>query len=146
MGSIYNKQELNSLRFFCNLYFHGHSVGGTNPSLLEAMASNCLIVANNNIFNKSILGEDALYFNSFKEISNYLDTISKSDYAQSLENNIIFIWKLKILSSKHIDSKFKYNSKYLGTLLSLSSIKIVNSHYFLCFFVKKLVCYEKIWE
>jgi hypothetical protein len=34
----FNLEHLNSLRYF-NLYFHGHSVGGTNPSLLEAMAS-----------------------------------------------------------------------------------------------------------
>ena len=34
---------LNSLRHYSNLYFHGHTVGGTNPSLLEAMSSNALV-------------------------------------------------------------------------------------------------------
>ncbi|MEQ3690773.1 MAG: DUF1972 domain-containing protein, partial [Flavobacterium sp.] len=47
MGAIYNLEHLNNLRYFSKLYFHGHSVGGTNPSLLEAMASKALIVAHN---------------------------------------------------------------------------------------------------
>ena len=55
LGGIYDLEKLNNLRYYSNLYFHGHSVGGTNPSLLEAMASNCLIIANDNVFNKSIL-------------------------------------------------------------------------------------------
>ncbi len=36
LGSLYQIEQLNNLRFFSSLYFHGHSVGGTNPSLLEA--------------------------------------------------------------------------------------------------------------
>lgn len=62
IGGVYNLDYLNNLRYYSNLYFHGHTVGGTNPSLLEAMASNALICAQDNIFNRSILGEDAYYF------------------------------------------------------------------------------------
>ena len=62
LGGIYNLEHLNNLRYFSNLYFHGHSVGGTNPSLLEAMASKALIVAHANEFNKSILRDNAFYF------------------------------------------------------------------------------------
>ncbi|WP_241240780.1 DUF1972 domain-containing protein [Maribacter sp. MJ134] len=74
LGGIYNLDHLNNLRYYSNLYFHGHSVGGTNPSLLEAMASSCLIVANDNLFNKGILGEDALYFNDSNDV---LTSLSK---------------------------------------------------------------------
>ena len=52
IGGIYDINKLNNLRYYSNLYFHGHTVGGTNPSLLEAMASNSLICANNNPFNR----------------------------------------------------------------------------------------------
>lgn len=69
----YNQEELNNLRYYSRYYFHGHSVGGTNPSLLEAMASNTLIIANNNIFNKSILENDALYFNNSSDIEKLLN-------------------------------------------------------------------------
>jgi len=36
LGGIYDLQKLNQLRANCKFYFHGHTVGGTNPSLLEA--------------------------------------------------------------------------------------------------------------
>ena len=55
IGGIYNLTHLNNLRYFCKLYFHGHSVGGTNPSLLEAMASQAYIAAHGNDFNKGVL-------------------------------------------------------------------------------------------
>lgn len=63
VGGIYDIEVLNNLRYYSNLYFHGHTVGGTNPSLLEAMASNSLICANDNPFNRYILEDDAIYFN-----------------------------------------------------------------------------------
>ena len=69
IGFVTGIENLNSLRNFSNLYFHGHSVGGTNPSLLEAMASNSLICAHDNVFNKSILEGDAYYFTGYKQIS-----------------------------------------------------------------------------
>jgi hypothetical protein len=69
IGAIYDIAILNNLRHFSNLYFHGHTVGGTNPSLLEAMASQALICASDNIFNRSILGDDAFYFATAKDVS-----------------------------------------------------------------------------
>lgn len=73
LGPIYDIEALNNLRFFSRYYFHGHSVGGTNPSLLEAMASYSFIVAHKNSFNESVLGEDALYFSEWRDIKVILD-------------------------------------------------------------------------
>ena len=70
-------EKLNALRSFSNLYFHGHTVGGTNPSLLEAMASNALICAHKNIFNESILNEDAFYFDDAKQITDIVNQTTK---------------------------------------------------------------------
>ena len=69
LGKIFNKFQLDNLRSYCKLYIHGHSVGGTNPALLEAMAAKSLIAAHNNQFNNSVLGEDAFYFSSSDELS-----------------------------------------------------------------------------
>lgn len=77
LGGIYDMNKLNSLRYFSNVYFHGHTVGGTNPSLLEAMASNCLICANDNPFNRYILEEDGLYFRSPVDVDVILRTTKK---------------------------------------------------------------------
>ncbi|RZL44066.1 MAG: glycosyltransferase family 1 protein [Pedobacter sp.] len=87
IGGVYNIEVLNNLRYFSNLYFHGHTVGGTNPSLLEAMASQSLIVANRNIFNESILGSDAYYFENFKDISIILDRNNKEGGLDKIKNN-----------------------------------------------------------
>jgi len=77
LGGIYDINKLNNVRYFANIYFHGHTVGGTNPSLLEAMASGSLISANNNSFNRYILGEDALYFDSSEQVKEHLLEVKK---------------------------------------------------------------------
>jgi len=69
LGGVYNQDVLNAMRKYCNIYFHGHSVGGTNPSLLEAMASEARIVAYDNIFNRSVLNNNALYFKNENDIA-----------------------------------------------------------------------------
>jgi glycosyltransferase involved in cell wall biosynthesis len=69
VGGIYSKPKLDALRFYATSYFHGHSVGGTNPSLLEAMACKCFIIAHNNPFNKAVLGDSALYFKDKEEVA-----------------------------------------------------------------------------
>ena len=91
MGGIYNLEHLNNLRFFSNLYFHGHSVGGTNPSLLEAMASKALVIAHNNNFNKGVLKENSYYFSDFEEVKKLLNTIKKSDNLHIIEANFTAI-------------------------------------------------------
>ena len=106
VGGIYNLEHLNNLRYYSKLYFHGHSVGGTNPSLLEAMASNTLIVANENPFNKAILENDAFYFSNSEEVSNCIDTLHKENHLDYIRNNskkieTIFSWN--IINQKYLD-------------------------------------------
>lgn len=85
IGGLYNIELLNNLRYFSNIYFHGHTVGGTNPSLLEAMASNSLICANDNDFNRFILDEDAIYFQNAEDVANHLLTTEYNNkYFQSM--------------------------------------------------------------
>lgn len=93
LGPLYNLEHLNNLRYFSGLYFHGHTVGGTNPSLLEAMASGALIVANNNIFNKAILEDNAYYFSDSKEVAQLIATIKKSDNLHLITQNFSTIAK-----------------------------------------------------
>ena len=88
IGGIYNLVHLNNLRYFSNLYFHGHSVGGTNPSLLEAMASGALIIANDNIFNKAAVQNDAFYFSNSENVKQFVDNVSKKSKLKFIENNI----------------------------------------------------------
>ena len=62
LGGQFDAGLLDSLRAHCGLYIHGHSAGGTNPSLLQAMAAGCAIAAHDNAFNRGILGDSVHYF------------------------------------------------------------------------------------
>ncbi len=75
IGAIYEADTVNALRHYSSIYFHGHSVGGTNPSLLEAMACGCAIAAHDNPFNKAILETDAGYFSTVQEVTSLLDLV-----------------------------------------------------------------------
>ena len=105
LGGIYDQEKLNNLRYFCKLYFHGHTVGGTNPSLLEAMASQALIVAHKNIFNSTILEEDAFYFSSQEEVTQHLNSVQHTQHYSMLKNNIKKIETL--YSWEHIIDKYE---------------------------------------
>ena len=71
-GSIYDKSKIDALRHFCKIYFHGHSVGGTNPSLLEAMAAKSFIIAHDNRFNKTVLGTGNLFFSTSDHVKAFI--------------------------------------------------------------------------
>ena len=103
--------KLNNLRYYSNIYFHGHTVGGTNPSLLEAMASNSLICSHKNIFNSSILNNDAIYFTNQEELINTIEFCHKSNFQNLCSNNIdkiekIFYWKKIILDYEELLTEF----------------------------------------
>lgn len=85
VGGIYDFRKLNSIRHYSYAYFHGHSVGGTNPFLLEAMASGCFILAHDNIFNRAVLGENALYYGSTDAAMEMLDGIDQAVSAYKKE-------------------------------------------------------------
>ena len=114
-GGIYNLEHLNNLRHFSNLYFHGHSVGGTNPSLLEAMASNSLIIANDNEFNKSILQENAFYFNNAQDIEKYINSVQKADYSNMLKackDAIIEKFSWTNINKQYLDYLYECHKKH----------------------------------
>ena len=75
VGGIYDFKKLDSVRHFSRAYFHGHSVGGTNPSLLEAMAAGCFVLAHDNIFNRAVLKGNALYYPSAEKVTEFLNNM-----------------------------------------------------------------------
>ena len=70
LGAIYDKQVVQALRFHSFAYVHGHTVGGTNPSLVEALAAGNAVIAHDNPYNRWVVQEGAVFFNdagSFSE-------------------------------------------------------------------------------
>jgi len=86
-GAIFDTPKVRLLQNNSYLYFHGHSVGGTNPSLLEAMASEALIAAHNNPFNKSVLNTDAFYFSNAAEVTNLVENVQRKDNEKNMVMN-----------------------------------------------------------
>lgn len=68
VGAVYEQPKLQALRFFTRVYFHGHSVGGTNPSLLEALGCGNAVIAHDNPFNREVAGAAACHFRSSADI------------------------------------------------------------------------------
>lgn len=85
---IYNQNVLNQIRSNCKVYIHGHSAGGTNPSLVEAMALELPIIAYGVNYNKATTHNKAIYFNdkhSLKYIISRLDKNSLYDIAKNMK-------------------------------------------------------------
>lgn len=61
-GFIYDQETLKELWCHCLAYIHGNSVGGTNPALLQAMASGCFTIAIDNPFNRDVLRDCGIYY------------------------------------------------------------------------------------
>jgi glycosyltransferase involved in cell wall biosynthesis len=79
LGTVYDDRKLVALRYHTRAYLHGHSVGGTNPSLLEAMACSSLVVAHDNEFNREVLGDSGLYFSTSEDLANVVRIIDSGE-------------------------------------------------------------------
>jgi len=107
-GAIYDRNMVNALRYFCRLYIHGHTVGGTNPSLVEALGAGSAVLAHANLFNRWVAGSGAHYFKTSDECAYQLDillnnehelaTMSEASRKRFYEN---FTWD-KVLSAYEI--------------------------------------------
>ena len=80
---IYNQNILNQLRSNCYLYIHGHSAGGTNPSLVEAMYLELPILAYDVPYNLETTHQKALYFNDSKTLTSLLKSVQDHDLVKT---------------------------------------------------------------
>lgn len=62
LPAVYRPGATDAIRQHARFYIHGHASGGTNPSLLEAMACGCRILAHDNPFNRGVLGADGMFY------------------------------------------------------------------------------------
>ncbi len=64
LGGVWDQELLDELYADALVYLHGHSVGGTNPSLLRAMGAGTAVAAFDVVFNREVLGEHGDFFDS----------------------------------------------------------------------------------
>ncbi len=106
LDPIYDQNILNQIRSNCHIYLHGHSAGGTNPSLVEAMALELPIFAYGINYNKETTSHKAKYFNSSLELIKLFETCGKEELLNISKNmfNLAsekYIWQ--DISKKYAD-------------------------------------------
>ncbi len=74
-GTVYDPAELGALRRHCAMYLHGHTVGGTNPSLVEALGAGSPVLAHDNKYNRWVAGADSAFFQTAEDAGEQFDQI-----------------------------------------------------------------------
>lgn len=85
LDPIYDASEVANYRSSTAIYLHGHSVGGTNPSLVEMLPYSCHILCFDCIFNRETAGGDAIYFSDFKDLGEKIDICIRAGEVPSRE-------------------------------------------------------------
>ncbi|OLM14162.1 Alpha-D-GlcNAc alpha-1,2-L-rhamnosyltransferase [Pseudonocardia sp. Ae505_Ps2] len=81
LGSLWDQELLNSLYAGAASYLHGHSVGGTNPSLLRAMGAGAPVVAWDIEFNREVLAETGRWFASPDSLAREVEAVEADPVA-----------------------------------------------------------------
>jgi glycosyltransferase involved in cell wall biosynthesis len=88
LGAIYDPEVVRALRFHSIGYLHGHTVGGTNPSLVEALAAGNPVIAHDNKYNRWVAADAGLYFGSSGDVDLAVSRIlGDADLRQQLSNS-----------------------------------------------------------
>jgi glycosyltransferase involved in cell wall biosynthesis len=90
LDPIYESEKINTLRSQAALYIHGHSAGGTNPSLVEAMFLGLPILAFDCIYNRYTTENKCCYWSNTGELSDYIVSLEKPEL-QKIGNSMRII-------------------------------------------------------
>ena len=110
INGVYDEKKLSTIRKNAFAYIHGHSVGGTNPSLLEALSLTNLNILYDVNFNKDVGKDSCVYFKNEGSLTKILDNIKDYDRKKLgkeakkiIEEN--FTWDIIVNKYKHIFRK-----------------------------------------
>ncbi len=84
VDAVYDLDILHILRANSKCYIHGHSAGGTNPSLVEAMYCKCNIIAYDVIYNRATTEDQAHYFKDTQDLLNHLTSNELSNNSTNM--------------------------------------------------------------
>jgi len=107
LDPIYDLDELGKLRSNCKIYIHGHSVGGTNPSLVEAMWYGLQILAFDVVFNRSTTNNMVHFFADCNDLSNKVRGLFYDTFPKEKKEEIVryasekYTWK--VIAQQYID-------------------------------------------
>ena len=108
VGTVYDEKLLKKIREKAYAYFHGHSVGGTNPSLLEALGSTKINLLYDVGFNREVAEDAALYWSldkdSLAKLINFTDTMTDAqveELGKKAKNRIKMEYSWKSICAKY---------------------------------------------
>jgi len=84
LGGVYDQDLLNELYANSRTYIHGHSVGGTNPSLLRAMGAGSAVMAFDCEFNREVTASNAFFWSNAEELTALFDEIAEGEIDEQL--------------------------------------------------------------
>lgn len=103
LDPIYDENTLFTLRSRASFYVHGHSAGGTNPSLVEMMHFELPIIAYDCVYNRHTTENSAYYFSSEAELSNVMGSFLTNEKMASRDDALSSVQKvLEIAQQKYI--------------------------------------------
>lgn len=128
---IYDQQELDVIRRNCVLYVHGHSAGGTNPSLVEAMCLKLPIMAFNVSYNKETTEDEAFYFKNVKDLELAISNLRYDDLLENA-NKMAEIaarrYQWEVIANKYKNLIYTFDYNYRKQHIR-ANISMLNSHY-----------------
>lgn len=111
VGTVYDQELLMKIRENAYGYFHGHEVGGTNPSLLEALGSTDLNLLLDVGFNREVAENTAVYWSKKKghlaAVINKADTVSPeviAKFGKASTNRIRNAYSWEFISGRYLDT------------------------------------------
>jgi len=132
LSPIYDLAILDQFRSNCHLYLHGHSAGGTNPSLVEAMHLGLPILAYSVSYNKESTHHKAMYFKNAEDLCQIVRTTSLRSmiqirYEMKALANEYYTWDTvcKMYSGLILSFDFKYYKQTVKGALSKRSKKVL---------------------
>lgn len=78
VGAVWDQLLLDQLYSNCASYLHGHSVGGTNPSLLRAMGAAAPVSAIEVVFSREVVGDDGWFFSDESDVARLVEEVEKN--------------------------------------------------------------------
>jgi glycosyltransferase involved in cell wall biosynthesis len=106
LDAIYNQDILDQIRCNCKIYIHGHSAGGTNPSLVEAMSLGLPVFAYDVSYNRYTTFNKARYFKTpldLKRLISEIDNLELDELGKNMKAIAQKEYTWKIISEKYFD-------------------------------------------
>ncbi len=125
---IYDQRALDELRSNCFVYIHGHSAGGTNPSLVEAMYLGLPVLAFDVSYNRSTTDNQAFYFKNAQDLSKQLQHWHYRDFRANGNRMVAlaqkrYTWAIVAGKYKRLVFAFDYSYSKKNVLASLSRLQ-----------------------